>query len=317
MITKTSFYGLAMTKVQFVGSAEANYLDFISANLSAEAITSILVYFKRKYKWNIIDLIDIKESSVLLKLLKSGMPRIPSLAILESEVCPYVSVETGWDEFLHLKMKRKARYNLQRQIKQLESLGKLEFKIARESANWDGLIHQAVRLYQKDWQNKYNLSSFLNAEYSKFYVDIAAEFAKNGWSCFSYLLLNNEMIAFSYGMTCGGRFIDYIVGYDRGYSRFSPGSCLLRLQLEEIFRNKLKEFDFSKGQEPYKSKWMTAERKNYRVIISNHGFYSRLVWIHNVIYHRLRFFCKRSLILRNLRKRVLGALRRSARASGD
>jgi CelD/BcsL family acetyltransferase involved in cellulose biosynthesis len=229
--------------------------------------------------------------------------------ILETEICPYLTIQTDWVNFFHTRMKRKSRYNILRQIKQLQSQGRLEFKMLTQADNWGSFINRAIKLYQKDWNKKYNISSFLRDGYTDFYIDIAQEFSKRGWFCFSYLLLNEEMIAFSYGITYKNIFIDYLIGYDPKFSVFSPGGCLLRFQVEEIFTQNLKEFDFSKGREPYKSRWQTAERKNYRIIISNNDFYSKLIWLLHILYHRIRYTCKSSYTLRKLRKHLLGHFR--------
>jgi len=228
------------------------------------------------------------------------------LAVLESEVCPYIGIDSDWESFYQQRLKRKARYNIQRQIKQLQSQGKLEYRRIRQGGDWDFLIREAIKLYQKDWKRKYNLSSFLREDFSAFYADIARELAPRGWFDFSALFLNEKMIAFSYGFSYGRRFIDYIIGHDPGFSAFSPGSGLLRFQVEEVFRQNLKEFDFSKGREPYKSRWQTGERNNYRVIISNSDFYSRMIWLFHVAYQRLRYWCKGSYGLRRIRKNLFG-----------
>lgn len=306
MIKKAAFFGLPVTKVQFIGAGEANYLDFVLGQLSEDILADVLDYIRKSYKWQIVDLCDISESSFSLEMLKKGMTDKAGCAVLESEVCPYIAIDTDWESFYQRKLKRKARYNIQRQIKQLQSQGKLEFRRIRQSEDWDFFIREAIKLYRKDWSRKYNLSSFLREESAAFYVDIAREFSRRGWFDFSALFFNEKMIAFSYGITYGKRFVDYVIGYDPEFSAFSPGSCLLRFQIEEMFKQNLKEFDFSKGREPYKSRWQTAERNNYRVLISNKDFYSRLIWALHIIYHRVRYRCKGIYSLRRLRKYLFG-----------
>jgi hypothetical protein len=75
------------------------------------------------------------------------------------------------------------------------------------------------------------------------------------------LRAGERLVASWFGALWEGRFYGWIAAYDSALGKYSPGKQLLHLLLEESFKAKHLEFDFSLGDEPYKWNYATHVRK--------------------------------------------------------
>jgi CelD/BcsL family acetyltransferase involved in cellulose biosynthesis len=67
-------------------------------------------------------------------------------------------------------------------------------------------------------------------------------------------------VASVYGVVHGDKFNYYQSGYEPLWSSKSPGLVLLARTVQDAFADGLREFDFLRGNESYKSDWARAER---------------------------------------------------------
>jgi CelD/BcsL family acetyltransferase involved in cellulose biosynthesis len=98
-----------------------------------------------------------------------------------------------------------------------------------------------------------------------FHRDAARALAERGWARLYLLCVEGAPRAALYGFSCGGRLVYYQSGHDPQWRRRSVGSVLLGLVLERAFADGLREVDLLHGDEPYKRRWATDERRLCRV----------------------------------------------------
>jgi CelD/BcsL family acetyltransferase involved in cellulose biosynthesis len=82
--------------------------------------------------------------------------------------------------------------------------------------------------------------------------------------------------ALSVGLVCRRKYFYYVTAYDPRYADLSPGSYLLARLIERAQDRGCVEFDFMKGDEPYKLRWSTGVRFNARCFIGQPGFVGRM-----------------------------------------
>lgn len=113
------------------------------------------------------------------------------------------------------------------------------------------------------------LSPLLRTERRNFLQELANLLSAQGWLRISQLEVNNQPVAWNYGFHFGDSWFWYLPSFKLGYEDCSPGSCLLRLAVEEGCADQsIRELDLGLGDEPYKSRFATTVRATYHAQLS-------------------------------------------------
>ena len=106
----------------------------------------------------------------------------------------------------------------------------------------------------------------------QFYRDVASRFLKRGWLHFSCLTIDNKVVSAEYGFVYNRKLFAATAARDQWYSRYSVGHLHLMYLIKDAIRKGLQEFDFLKGDEPYKFYWTRSFRRYLQVVIIGKGF---------------------------------------------
>lgn len=297
--------------VKFIGTGLADYLNFLllgDFEKRVKYLRQIFSYLLEEVPhWNIIELMDIPaESNNVKALQKILVENRLSYSLKISYPCPFLPINSSWETFLQTKSK-KSRYNLRRFLRKLEEIGEVHFQTYREPQQVATMLAKAYNVHEKRWEKQYTGTSFSSSSITEaFFSEIAERYAQRGWFELTTLEIDEKLVAFSYSFIYRGRFYYYIPSYDPQFYEYSPGTVLLTYLLEDAFNRGLKEFDFTRGDEEYKSKWAQQERKNLRIIISNKGYIDRLVYYGYLVHLFLWQKASHSSLLKRIRRRVLG-----------
>jgi hypothetical protein len=99
----------------------------------------------------------------------------------------------------------------------------------------------------------------------------------SGWLKISQLEIDGRPVAWNYGFRFGGSWFWYLPTFEMEYEHVSPGSCLLRLLVEEGARDaSLQWLDLGLGDEPYKERFANNVRETRYVHLSR-GFARHVV----------------------------------------
>jgi CelD/BcsL family acetyltransferase involved in cellulose biosynthesis len=79
--------------------------------------------------------------------------------------------------------------------------------------------------------------------------------------------LEGRILAVDYGFLHARRAYYYLGGFDPEAAKVSPGTLVVAHAIEEAIREGACEFDFLRGQEPYKYKWGAHDRPCFRRVI--------------------------------------------------
>lgn len=83
----------------------------------------------------------------------------------------------------------------------------------------------------------------------------------------------------------GGKLWEYTKAYNRSFSRLAPGTLLLPALLDYGFERGYHEYDFLRGEEPYKMVWSAGCHRRFRLLIWNRGGISRM---HKFLYRDVK-----------------------------
>jgi CelD/BcsL family acetyltransferase involved in cellulose biosynthesis len=260
-------FGLRMGKIEFIGTNNADYNDFILAEKREDCIKLFMEYLGTlAEKWTCVDLSDIPENSKsLLTLCKI------SRTIKPIHKCPCISLPNSPD-ILMKSLSPNLRYDLRRNLRRLEKDGfRVNFADYSDSQAFSKGMRSFFELHQKRWISKGFSGVYAEEKTRNFALDIAKSFSQKGWLGLYLLELSDKPVSALYGFKYKSKFYSYLSGFDPAYRRYSVGKLLLSHAINECIKEGLTEFDFMCGGEEYKDRWNTLTRWNQQVILTKKG----------------------------------------------
>lgn len=256
--------GLEVRRWGFLGCDDwvgSEYLDAVAprgregqlASLFAEHLAA------RRARFDVLELLDLPEGSALgarvLELLAPGALLAERFA---RHVCPIV--ETRGDFESYLREVGRAD-NLARRRKWLVAQPGFAIERTEQPGEVAAAMADFFRLHRLRWERDGGSQGINTAEVRAFHRDAAELLAESGMLRLYTLRLGSQALASVYGIVHRDRFYYYQSGYDPGWTRRSVGLVLLGETLADAFREKRADFDFLRGQEPYKFEWAKKARR--------------------------------------------------------
>jgi CelD/BcsL family acetyltransferase involved in cellulose biosynthesis len=267
MYSVYEMFGARMGKIEFIGTPDSDYHDFVLVEEEEECITNFINHLNRfPMKWNCIDLSEIPESSKSLRFLAET-----SRTLKPVHKCPYTSLPRSHDIFLR-SLSHKKRKDLQRNLKRLEKEFEVNFADYSGSQSCVKGMNEFFELHQRREESKGFSGIFSIQTYRNFHFEIARSFSRKGWLRLYILKLSGKSVAALYGFRYQKKFYFYLSGFDPKYSPYSIENLLMSKAIEKSIQEELTEFDFMRGAEKYKDRWNTTTRWNHEAIIIQRGF---------------------------------------------
>lgn len=258
-----SYEGLAVMKI--IGTRGTDYLDIISDKDDyGKATTGIIDWFVENRNISIIHIEDIPDKSPIFIYLP-GLIKKHNLVWEKELLCQTMKIdlEGGWGKYLdNLSNKKKKEIAYDRRYIDKKA-GKISYK---KSGAADFDIH--VKHHQERQSNAGNQGSYFREETVSFMTDVASYFDKKGILDLSFLLVEEKKVASTYGAVLNNKKFLITVGFDPTLEKFSVGSVLYGIDIEDAINRELGLYDLSRGDEKYKRSWGARSEANYRVVIS-------------------------------------------------
>ena len=108
-----------------------------------------------------------------------------------------------------------------------------------------------------------------------FHAEVANAFAAKGWLSLFFLTFNDRPVSVVYSYEYNKKLYAYLCGFDPEYARYRPGHLAFKGLIKYGIDKKLKELDFLRGDEEYKTRWGTKIRNNFEYRIPKKGLKSK------------------------------------------
>ncbi len=184
-------------------------------------------------------------------------------SVIAQEVCPVLSLEPSPGEALAF-VPGKMRSNLRYYRRRAERLGELRLETAGPDQVLP-LLTEMFRLHGTRWRKRGLPGVFGGRRVRAFHAEAAAAFQRRGWLHLHGLYLRGAVHGALYCFVCRRRGYYYGGGFDPELSHASPGTLLIGFAIEAAAAQGAVEFDFLRGNEPYKYLWGATDRINHRV----------------------------------------------------
>jgi hypothetical protein len=253
----------------FLTSSTADYCDIVSASANRRAV--ILVLLEEIQKLGLADLVlaNVPSNSATLKelpsLVESSHFYITSRTAFDCGV-----VQMGDDsqrETLLQTLAGKSREK--RALKRLTTLGSVKVIHLTEPEQIGASLESIISAQISRFLASNRVSPLVGSERRTFLRQLSDLLSHSGWLKISQLEIDGRPAAWNYGFRFGGSWFWYLPTFQMEYEHVSPGSCLLRLLVEEGARDaSLKWLDLGLGDEPYKERFANDSRQTRYVHLS-------------------------------------------------
>jgi CelD/BcsL family acetyltransferase involved in cellulose biosynthesis len=253
--------GTPLRRVAFLGTGSSDYLQFIVAADMGECGAAHLLEFvaANRDRWDVCDWQQIPGSSAMASL---PAPVGVQATRFVQETCPYLPLPTTWEEFAG-GLGKKLRSNLGYHRRLLEREFEVEWVTARDG-DMKRCMECLFRLHQRRWNRRLLPGAFASGRQRTFHAEAAAGLQERGWLRLHVMRLDGRDEAVLYCFSFRGRGYYYLGGFEPGLARFSLGTVLTARAIEDSIAEGAAEFDFLRGDEPYKYAWRSQDRQNWR-----------------------------------------------------
>lgn len=243
--------------VQFLGEGKADYCDFLSAGDRAKAVEAICrSLFEARERWDVVELNNIPVNSSTVELVRKISSREGYRTLLRDlYLSPTLLIRGREDEAL--KIFNKA--SLRRRHNYFQREAQLTFKVITGSAVLS-YLDEFFAQHVERWTGSESPSLFLDVHNKIFYRELAVAMAEKNWLMLSVVDCAGRSLAMHYGFDYNDRVLWYKPSFNKDYAKHSPGLVLLRYLIGYALDRKRGEFDFTIGDEPFKTRFSNHMR---------------------------------------------------------
>lgn len=265
MSSRYELCGLKLRKIEFIATPASDYHSLLLIEKKRACVKMMLQYAANiATEWDCIELQEISHDSETARLIRTVSKEPLKFEERTLNRCPYVPLPCKLEGYLQ-SLRSSFRKNLHRYDKKLRKEYKVDFKIWNDIETIDDAMKIFFDLHQKRWESKRQTGAFSDQRFRNFHMDVARSFAEKGWLTLNFVMLNDEPVAASYDFKYGQKLFYYLSGFDPEYSRYNVGHLRHLYLIKHCIENGVKEYDFMRGDEPYKMGWNTSIRKNLEV----------------------------------------------------
>jgi len=282
MLSRYNFMQIGkIAKIEFLGSPHSDYNNFILLKSEKECIKLMLEYLMAQPDWDFLQLRDVHDESLSLKLLYEVRANQSwNLEFRVDTLCPYITISISFSDFMN-RLGPNIRANIRRQMRKLQKKYRVSIKTHADFGSINKAMNTFFDLHQKRWTAKGEPGAFASKTIRDFHIDIARRFAEKNWLSLYFLAVDDKSIAAEYSFCYDQKVYHYLSGFDPKFERYSVGN-LLRSHIIEVYVQKgYKEFDLMRGYGPYehasyKAMWANAVRRNYEIQLVRRGLLARI-----------------------------------------
>jgi CelD/BcsL family acetyltransferase involved in cellulose biosynthesis len=184
---------------------------------------------------------------------------------LEQATCLMLDLPENFESYLGM-LGKSLRYDVRKLEKSLFTEGRAKIEWTTEESLPLGL-EILFEQHRKRWRKRMLPGAFIGKAQS-FHHAWGKLAIKQDWLRVGILYLDGIPIGAIYGMAMGDAVFFYQAGFDPVYKAVSPGTLLVGNFIRRSIEEGRKEFDFLRGDEPYKRRWKPQRSYvNRRLII--------------------------------------------------
>lgn len=259
-----------------IGSGASDYLHPLARSgyeqTVTEAFTEEMLHLPDV---DLIDLHQVRETNPLARTLQARFSNdaLP-LKMRAQATCLVLDLPASFDQYLQT-LNKSLRYDVRKLDKDLFTSGRARIEEVT-AAELDRGLDVFFETHRRRWRKRGLPGAFVGRS-EKFHRQWARQALQNGWLWLSVLSLDGNPVGTIYALNLADRCYYYQAGFDPSASSISPGTLLVGYTIRRALSEGAKQFDFLRGDEPYKRRWKPQhEIRNLRFIAPAKGILGKL-----------------------------------------
>lgn len=258
--------GISHHVLRFLGSGAAapDHLDLVVEDGRHDIAIALWSALEAERRWDLVDFDGALAGGLVEDL---ALRRSTDLA-RHTALIPYrrLPLAGEWED-VEAQFGRNHRTNIRRYARKMDQEAGAPVSVRLVAEPDDvvdtmerlGELHQQVRIAQGDE------GAFATPQLRRFHTTVAVRLAEAGRLRLHRLDVGGEMAA----AICCFRQADtvafYTTGYDERWGRFGPGRRIMAEAIRSALEEGATEFDFLRGDEPYKRSWGARVHHDLRI----------------------------------------------------
>jgi len=269
-----SRFGVAVRKLEFVETL-ADYHDLVVGNDPAGQSRAIAEFLAESQdQWDLVDLRDLRETGNTATMIGGALSHVGLhyRVLPEPEHCPYLPI-TGDSAVQIERLSGHVRRVLRKRMERAKALG-LHVRVIEDPHDHQGLVEKMIALEAQKRSEGKLVQPFVG-KYREVFQSLFNSLGPRNWVYVALMESGDQPVAWQLGFRCGKKLWDYNKAYDHAFSQFAPGTLLVAALLDYGFSHGYEEYDFLRGEEPYKTVWSTGFHERFRLNIWSKRLLSR------------------------------------------
>lgn len=265
ILRRSSFLRRQVRILEFIGSPQSDRFDIIVREKKEVVLKLFLDYlWEIRSRWTILRFREIFSSSINLTIMEDLLRnRNIHYNLRTCSQAPFLTLNKGWDDYLKGRSK-KFRNRMQSDLRKIRRAGEVRLETVVPTPEVWGQIIEIDCQSPKATRGTNLFSDPRNLEFMRKVMD---RFEKSGWSDIKYLLLNGYPIAYRIDFLYNNRLLLYNGAFRSNYGGYHPGYVFQGLSIPDCVKKGIKEIDFLRGGERYKSGYTNELRYNREIIV--------------------------------------------------
>lgn len=253
---RRALLGVTRDELHFIGAGQSDYNVFSSMGGSDAVVTALADELARHIDAGACaQLAEIPQSSLTAARIGLRLATgLTGLQQIDTTPCPRLQIRGNAEGVAAVLRKD----SLRRHYKALAKLGTIRVEHHTDSAAALPYLDELFRQHIARWENTSYPSIFLNEASRNFYRDMVAALARAGRMVFTVVHLNDAPVALHLGFRSRGDFLWYKPTFDPRLQKYAPGETLLKSLIEYAQAGDYSAFDFTRGDEQFKSRFASS-----------------------------------------------------------
>lgn len=215
---------------------------------------------------NNVDLVDLHQ-------IREGHPWVESGGVpMRQATCLVLKLEGTFESYCK-GLSKSLRYEVQRLKKPPYTTQEAQIRTAATPDEAREFLSVFFRLHQQRWRKRGLPGAFASARVRRFHMEFVSEAVTQDLLRLSVLEKDGTQGGALYAMRAGSGTFFYQSGFDPAAKALSPGTVLVAAAIRRAYEDGCADFDFLRGDEPYKQRWKPQlSLANYRIMHRRAGW---------------------------------------------
>lgn len=241
-----------------------DFYGFIIKNNNVFVFKALMAHINSFKKWSYVKVNLVRDNNELYnKLNRENYKEQHVENIIEADLS-----EKSYDDYL-MALNTKVRGEYRRRLRKLEGLGTVEFSITSNFEDYLTFENDFRTIYELRWAD---IDKKLPGDAIYSYRKEALQYlSSKNKAVFILLKLNNNLIAYRFGIIHQNKYHDYKISFNPKYYKLGLGSIITGLLIQELIERNVNYLDHGVGDYSYKEDWSPASKK---IGVYNFHFYN-------------------------------------------